>query len=256
LGLPLDEQGSGPTVVLLHAGVADRRMWREHLRPLADSGYRAIAPDLPGFGDAPAPAAPAAPWEDVLATLDELGVERFALAGSSFGGMVAQRVAAVAPERIESLFLCSSLAESVEPSERLMAAWEAEETALEGGDLEAAVAAVLDAWTLPDAPPELRDRLGEMQRRAFEVQAASHEVPDAPDPLEGDPAALSRVDAPAMIAVGQWDMSDFHDSAGVLAAALPRASVAVIEGAGHLAPLERPDAFRELLLEFLAVAAA
>jgi pimeloyl-ACP methyl ester carboxylesterase len=48
--LPHDEAGSGPAVVLLHAGVADRTMWSEHLEHLADAGYRAVAMDLPGFG--------------------------------------------------------------------------------------------------------------------------------------------------------------------------------------------------------------
>ncbi len=51
--LPHDELGSGPALVLLHAGIADRRMWSEHLAPLAEAGYRAIAIDLPGFGEAP-----------------------------------------------------------------------------------------------------------------------------------------------------------------------------------------------------------
>jgi hypothetical protein len=40
--LPHDETGSGPAAVLLHAGVADRTMWTEHLQPLADAGYRAL----------------------------------------------------------------------------------------------------------------------------------------------------------------------------------------------------------------------
>ena len=44
--LPFDEIGSGPVIVLLHAGIADRTMWREHLAPLADAGYRALALDM------------------------------------------------------------------------------------------------------------------------------------------------------------------------------------------------------------------
>src|SRR5206468_11312357 len=91
--LPYDEAGEGPAVVLLHAGVADRRMWAAHLEPLAAAGYRAIAPDLPGFGDAPMPAA-YTEWLDVLETLDTLGVERAVLVGNSFGGAMALRVAA------------------------------------------------------------------------------------------------------------------------------------------------------------------
>lgn len=51
--LPHDDVGAGPALVLLHAGVADRRIWSEHLQPLAGAGFRALALDLPGFGDAP-----------------------------------------------------------------------------------------------------------------------------------------------------------------------------------------------------------
>src|SRR4051812_34376934 len=60
--LPFDEVGEGPAVVLLHAGVADRTMWAEHLQPLALSGHRVVAMDLPGFGHAPVTPGEQAPW--------------------------------------------------------------------------------------------------------------------------------------------------------------------------------------------------
>jgi hypothetical protein len=71
----------------------------------------------------------------------------------------------------------------LEPSEQLRAAWEAEESALERGDIEAAVAAVLDAWVLADAPTGLRERVAAMQRHAFEVQAAAGAPTEAQDPI-------------------------------------------------------------------------
>lgn len=157
-------------LMLLHAGVADRTMWREHLEPLANAGYRVIAADLPGFGEAPAPETEDAPWNDVLETMDALGIERAALVGNSFGGAVALRVALVAPARVSALALISAPPPgSGDPSPELRAAWDAEGPAMERGDVEAAVRAVVDAWTLPGAPPELRARVAEMQRRAFVV---------------------------------------------------------------------------------------
>ena len=62
--MPYDEVGVGPPLVLLHAGVADRSMWSDVL-PLP--GFRAITPDLPGFGEAAVRPGPQAPWEVVLA---------------------------------------------------------------------------------------------------------------------------------------------------------------------------------------------
>jgi 3-oxoadipate enol-lactonase len=248
--LPHDELGGGPAVLLLHAGVADRRMWAEHLMPLAEAGFRGVAVDLPGFGDAPPAQREDAPWHDVLQTMDELSIDRAALVGNSFGGEVALRVAVVAPDRVSALVLCSTRAPGVGPFAELEAAWEAEEAALERGDVDAAVQAVVDAWTLPDASAELRERVAAMQRRAFELQAEQGAA-EAADPLEADPDVLEGLDVPALAAVGARDKRDFREGAEALARALPRGRHAIIEHAGHLAPLETPDAFRELVLTFL-----
>jgi pimeloyl-ACP methyl ester carboxylesterase len=252
VALPYDEAGSGPAVVCLHAGIADRRMWATHLDAFAGAGYRALAFDLPGFGDAAVTPGEQAPWMDVLQTMDALAIERATLVGNSFGAAVALRAAAVAPDRTAALVLVSSPAPGLEPSAALAAAWETEEAALEREDIDAAVAAVLDAWTLPDAPRELRDRVATMQRRAFERRAGVTNVSEARDPVEEDPDRLTRLDLPALVAAGEHDLPDFRDGAERLAQMLPRARHVVIAGAGHLAPLETPDAFRELVLGFLA----
>jgi pimeloyl-ACP methyl ester carboxylesterase len=250
--LPHDEAGEGPAILLLHAGVADRSMWAEHLEPLAGAGYRAVAVDLPGFGEAPVEPGEQAPWNDVLAAMDELDIKRAALVGNSFGGAVALRMAVAAPERLAALALISAPAPGLEPSSQLQAAWQAEQEALGRGDLEAATRAVVDAWTLPDAPDALREQVAAMQRRAFELQASGGQVSEAPDPVEEDPDALRRLEIPALVAVGERDMLDFRRAAKALAGGLRRAQLAMIDDAGHLAPLETPAAFRALLLGFLA----
>jgi pimeloyl-ACP methyl ester carboxylesterase len=251
VALPLDQAGSGPALVLLHAGIADRTMWAAHLQPLAATGRRVIAVDLPGFGDAPEPADGTPPWRALLATLDELGVDDFALVGNSLGGAVALRVAVVAPGRVRSLVLVSARPPDHEPSAALEAGWAAEEEAAERGDVEAAVAAVVDFWTLPDAPEELREHVAAMQRRAYEHQLGVPEPETGPDPVEDDPAVLGTLRMPVLVTAGEHDRTDFHWSAARLAEAIPGAERAVIAGAGHLAPLETPEAFRALLLEFL-----
>jgi pimeloyl-ACP methyl ester carboxylesterase len=249
--LPLDEAGTGPALVLLHAGIADRSMWSEQLEPLAAAGFRVIAPDLPGFGEQPEGEGPLAPWQDVLALLDELGVREAALAGDSFGAAVALRVAVVAPERVRALALVSVRAPEVEPSERLKAVWAAEEEAAERGDVEGAVKAVVDGWTLPDAPPRLREHVAAMQRRALELQLAAGDLEQAPDPLDEDPDWPARLRMPILLAAGERDMEDMQEAVHVLKGRLPHARADFIPGAGHLAPLETPDAFRALLLDFL-----
>ena len=254
--LPYDDLGTGPAVLLLHAGIADRRMWSEHLKPLSQAGYRVIAVDLPGFGEAPMPAEPYAPWIDVIETLDHLGVERMALVGNSFGGAVAQRVAVLAPERPWALALVSSPDEELDPSPPLKAVWEAEEAALEMEDFDTAVQVIIDGWTLPDAPARLRLRVAQMQRRALELQAQDGEIAEGPDPLEQDPSALKALRIPTLVTCGDDEMIDFKDAAERLAGAIPGARRVVIERAGHLAPMERPKVFRDELLAFLGEARA
>lgn len=253
--LPCDDVGTGPAVVLLHAGIADRTMWAEHVEPLASAGHRVVAVDLPGFGEAPV-APRQAPWEDVLETMEALGVSRAALAGCSFGGAVALAVAVTAPERVTELALVSAPAPGLEPSATLQAAWQAEQDALQRGDVDAAVEAVLDTWLQPAAPPDVRDRLAASQRHALEVQLAAGEPAEVPDPAEA-PGALARLEMPALVAAGEHDMPDFRWSADTLARELPGAQGATIfAGVGHLAPLEDPAGFREWLLAFLTPRAA
>jgi len=249
--LPHDERGTGQPVLLVHAGIADRTMWRDDLEWLAESGFRAIAVDLPGFGEAPVGSGPQAPWEDVLRTLRELDATHAAVIGNSFGGAVALRVAAVAPAAVAKLLLISPPPLDDEPSPELAAAWEAEEEALETGDLDAAVAAVLDAWLKPDAPAALRERVGAMQRRAFELQTAGPEAAEAPDPLEQHPEAVGQLPMPVLVVAGEDDMPDFKRAADEIAGLAPQGRSALIEGARHLASLETPEAFRELTLSFL-----
>jgi pimeloyl-ACP methyl ester carboxylesterase len=143
-------------------------MWDDHLEPLAAAGHRVIAPDLPGFGEAPAGPEPVAHWDPVLETMDDLGIERASIVGSSFGAAVALRCAAISPGRVLSLLLFSSSAvPEPDPTPDLLAAWEAEEGALEDGDIERAVESVVSAWVRPEAPVEVRRRIAAMQRRNY-----------------------------------------------------------------------------------------
>ena len=249
--LPHDDIGIGQAIVLLHAGIADRTMWSAHLDPLAAAGHRVVAVDMPGFGEAEVPPGEQAPWNDVLETMAALDTGPAALVGNSFGAAVALRMAVVAPAAVRALALISVPPPDLDPSPELEAVWDAEAAALERGDIDAAVEAVVSAWVQPDAPPAMRARVAEMQRRAFGLQADAGEVSEAPDPLERDLGLLARVEAPVVVAAGERDMPEFREGAERLARALPDARLKLIEGAGHLAPLETPERIRALVLGFL-----
>jgi pimeloyl-ACP methyl ester carboxylesterase len=227
--------------------------------PRADRrlGPASIALDLPGFGEAGLEAGPQSPWEDVLQTLRLLTSEPVALAGNSYGGAIALRVAAIAPSAVAAMALVSAPAPGAdeEPSEELAAIWEAEESALEDGDVERAVEAVVDGWTLPGAGEELRERIAAMQRRAFLLQEATPGADIGPDPLEDRIERLSELRMPVLCSAGTQDKPDFVAGAKQMAELLPEGRHATIARAGHLAPLEQPRAFRRQLLGFLDDAA-
>ena len=132
-------------------------------------------------------------------------------------------MAAIAPSAVASLALISAPAPGAdeEPSEELAAVWEAEEAALEAGDLEGAVSAIVEGWTLPGATAELRERIAAMQRRAFLLQQATPDADLGPDPLEERLDRLAELAMPALCAAGTRDKPDFIEGAERMAEALP-----------------------------------
>ncbi|NML50504.1 alpha/beta hydrolase [Streptomyces sp. R302] len=247
-----DVAGSGPrTVVLLHSGVCDRRMWDGQFQALADAGHRVVRCDLRGFGDTPVDA-PHLHADDVRDLLDALGVDRAVLVGSSFGGEVALDIAVRHPGRTEALaLLCAGAPVEHEAGPELRAFFTREEALLEAGDVDAATALNVDLWCGPEAGPEARALVHAMQRRAFELQLPVPEELDArPSGVtEGD---LRGVTVPALVATGAHDVPDFGVIGDRLAALLPAARRVELDWAGHLPALERPEETLALLTDYLS----
>lgn len=91
-----------------------------------------------------------------------------------------------------------------------------------------------------------------MQHRTFKLQGDVTDVEEAPDPLKQHADALRSTHIPVLLASGERDMPDFKQAAREFAAILPNSRSVVIAGAAHLAPLETPNQFRRLVLEFFA----
>jgi pimeloyl-ACP methyl ester carboxylesterase len=245
--LPHDQLGDGPTVLLLHAGIANRQMWRDHLGPLAEAGYRAVAVDLPGFGQAHA-RSPVAHWEEVAATIEALGVEQAALVGNSFGASVALRVAAVYPERVASLTLFSGPdVPEPEPSPELAAIFDAVERAEAAGEPERMIEEIVAGWVRPRARETVGSRIAEMQRENHRGRGPDN-VEFAEDPLEVHPGRVVAIECPVLLAAGEEDLPDFRDAVEGLSSRLPSATGTLIPACGHLAPLEAPAESLRLML--------
>jgi pimeloyl-ACP methyl ester carboxylesterase len=225
------------TVLLIHAGVCDSRQWARQLSLLA--ARDPIAPDLPGFGDAPPPPGEFSFVDDLAALLDGPA----AVVGNSLGGRIALQLALARPDLVERLLLVAPGLPGHDWSPAARACFDAEEAAVERGDLDAATEVCVEFW----AQPHVRDIVRPMQRRALEIQVGAPEPEERPGPPL-DPAAVR---CPTVVAIGEHDVSDMQAIAVRLAGEIPGARLVTIPGAGHLPNLETPDAFDRLLLEFL-----
>jgi haloalkane dehalogenase len=105
--LPDDWQDGGPTLLLIHGYPTSSYLWRNVLKGAAETGYRAIAPDLPGFGDSPPD--PPGTWEHQVENVERfrraLGLERVVLGVHDWGGLIGLRWACDHPDAVSALVI-------------------------------------------------------------------------------------------------------------------------------------------------------
>lgn len=251
-----DVHGEGPPVVFLHAGLTDSRLWEPQLRSFPQS-HSVLRVDLPGFGNSPFETNLVSFRGAVRDVMDAEDIDRAALVGVSLGGNTALELALESPERVSALVLVGAGLPDHAWSEEVIAFFADEETALERGDLDAAVDANLRIWfagprrSLDDMDPALRELVGEMQRQAFRQQKGYDDVRMLRlEPSESE--RLGEVKAPTLVLTGDDDVADIHRLADRLAAGIPGAERAAIAGAAHLPSLEQPEEFDRVVLDFLA----
>jgi pimeloyl-ACP methyl ester carboxylesterase len=239
-----DVTGDGPTVLLLHSTVVDRRMWDPTIPALAEAGFRAVRCDLRGYGDSPLAAEPYNDADDALALL---GPGPFAIIGSSGGGRVALEIAARHPARVTTLVLLCTASDDLAPGPRLRAVWDRENALLEAGDIDGAVDLNVTQWVGPEASDQTRSSVRVMQRRVFDIQMA---VPEEP-PRTAHEYAYADITARTLLVTGAHDLPEFSEVADHLAGVLPAATRMHLPWVGHLPSIERPDLLNPILLDFL-----
>jgi pimeloyl-ACP methyl ester carboxylesterase len=265
-GTPVNyiEMGEGPPLLLIHGLSGSWQNWLEQL-PVFARDHRVIAFDLPGFG------ASQMPREKITirgyghfvdALLDELGVSSAAVVGNSMGGFIGIELAIRFPERVERLVLVSAAGLSIEylRNERALAVLGAIENRL----------AAYSGW-LASRSDALARRPG-ARRMIFGIVARR---PDRlPGPLvaeqvrgSGKPGFLPALDAltdypirdrlgeiacPTLIVWGAEDKLVPARDADEFARLIPNSRKVVWPETGHVAMLERPEAFNALVQAFLA----
>ncbi len=246
--------GQGHPLLLLHAGIADSRMWDEQF-PLFVQRYRVIRYDLRGYGQTRLGPGTFANHEDVTALLNALDAPRAHIIGVSFGSAVALDFTLAHPDRVSSLVMVAPGAGGVEPSERIRQFIQDENALLEQDDIAGATELNLRLWvdgihrTPEQVNPTVRQRVYDMQYHAFTIP-----MPEGIEEEELQPPAsmrLSEVRAPTLVVIGDLDLPEKLELAAQLASAIPNARQHIIAGTAHLPSMEQPDEFNRVVLDFL-----
>ena len=247
--LACDDIGAGPCVVLIHGHPFDRSLWRSQMEVLA-SEFRAVAPDLRGFG-----ASPVTPHRvtlreyaaDVEELLERLGIERAAVVGLSMGGLVAMDLVTTHPERWWALGLVATTAEPVTTLERSVRRKRAD--LIERDGIKPLVDYMHTGLYGSRATPAVRSRVDAMMTRASPAGAAAALRGRAERP-DYRPR-LAELDIPAFVCTGSEDPWSNGSVTSEIINHLRDPELFIVDGAGHLPNLEADGIFTHSLLAFL-----
>jgi pimeloyl-ACP methyl ester carboxylesterase len=261
IGIEAQVEGEGPAVLLLHGWPDTHELWRHQVPGLVDAGFRAIAPDLRGFGasDKPADVADYAVPHlvgDLVGVLDHLGVDRAHVVGHDWGAALGWAMAGFVPDRVDRLvalsvghpaaFADAGLAQREKSWYMLLFQFSgvAEEW-ISGDDF-----ARLRAWMAHPDADRVVERLRDPAALTASLNVYRANLP--PEALLRRDPIVPPVAAPTM---GVWSAGD----GALLEDQMTASSKHVtgpwryerIDGAGHWIPLEARDELTALLLDFL-----
>jgi pimeloyl-ACP methyl ester carboxylesterase len=228
-----EEHGSGDPLLLLHGGLADASGFALQTPAFAER-YRVIVPDRRGHGQTPDVEGPISydlMADDTIAFMDAAGTGPGHLVGWSDGGDVGLIIAIKRPDLVRTLVLMGAnfSADGLTP--------EAAATFKPDSDT-SMIPAMRDMWSEHAVDPDRFEAVLEKMMHCW----FDYAIP---------PADLARIAAPSLVMVGDDDITRFEHTIELFEA-IPDAQLAVIPGASHLAPIEKPELVNQLVLDFLA----
>jgi 3-oxoadipate enol-lactonase len=239
---------SRPMLVMSSSLGTSQSMWEPQYA--LQSEYSLLLYDHRGHGASPAPDGPYSVDElgaDVIALLDDLGVDSASFCGLSLGGMVGLWLASHHPQRIDRLIVMCALAR-LEPVSR----YRDRALAVRAGGLEPIAAGIVSHWFTPafvERNPDAVERFSrELAGMPAEGYASCCDAIVACDLRD----RISRIDAPTLLIAGADDPIVRPEAAVLFGASFRDASVAVVQNAAHLVNVEQPDIVCRLVREHLA----
>ncbi len=254
-----ERAGDGQALVMLHAGIADCRMWEHEFAALADS-YQTLRFDMRGYGRSLPAAGQFNIQDDLEGLLDALEVPSpTILMGCSMGGGLAIEFALAQPRRVAALILVGSDPRGFEGD----AAWPDElmarsEAAFEQGKVDEVAELDIIIWfdgvgrSRDDVDPGIRAKALEMARRVTEHELSG--IGEHKRKSTDIPAAqrLTELTMPALVIIGENDLPYLQQAADYMAEQLPQARKLILPNAAHLPNMEHPALFEASVREFLA----
>jgi 3-oxoadipate enol-lactonase len=252
------DEGDGPPIVLIHAGVADLRAWDDVVPYLIRAGHRAIRYDVRGLGRSVTEDVEFSHQADLRAVLDAADVREAVLVGNSKGGQIAIDTAIDSPDRVVAVVgvaaglggfdggMTPEEAPIIEEYERVDSAEPFSAVTLTDYEVKVWLAGPLQP--LDRVSPELRTRF-------FEMDLADNEE----DRVRGqqirlDPPANDRLDefrCPVLAIAGTLDFSECVATAKRLAEASPNATAVIWDDVAHMIGMEQPERLADTIIEFV-----
>jgi 3-oxoadipate enol-lactonase len=238
---------SDVTVFLLHGIYGSKRYWKYEIGRLVARGYRVVAWDAPGYGISPLPE----PYSlqivaRAAADLIELhGTATNVIFGHSMGGQVTPRVYSMLPARISAIVISATIGYFGNKTKE-----EQDEFVAKRSSGAGAASVVTSMFAPSSSGPEVelvRQVAGHTPPET--VKAAVKAVQNAPD--EEAIAAFRSVHVPALLVAGELDETGRASGMRRVADMMPNAEFSVVANAGHYPWAEQPQAFNELLFDFL-----
>jgi len=241
-----DEAGRGDLtpIVFLHGVGSDKSVWHLQLDHFGRT-RRTVAFDYPGYGESD-PAPKGMTRDDyasaIISAMHELGIDRAHICGLSLGGVVAIAMHHADADRCASLILADTFA--AHPQGR--AIYERSVTASE--NLRALAEARVDVLLAQPAAPRVRrevvETMANIDPAAYCIGAEAVWLADQRD-------RSAAIAVPTLVLVGDQDLITPPELSSKLAGLIPGASIQLIEGAGHIGNLEKPDEFNHAVESFV-----
>ncbi len=248
--------GSGPAIVLIHAGFLDSRMWDEQFN-LFSRNFKVLRYDVRGFGKSDIAKSKFSDAKDLHDLLKYLTIDKSSIVGVSNGGRIAFDFAVEYPQMLQSLIVVApgirgyKFSGPVEENlwKQFEESMKAQEVADREGRVRDAVEMDVNAWASAQSP-ESRKRIFEIATDNFHVQRENPwKLQVSPDPPSF--SRLFQIHVPTLFIVGDRDVPAQVIMVDNIHAHMPGSGKILIKGADHIVNMSKPNEFYQAVVEFL-----